>query len=206
MVSYFVQNVRRGARLAWAACVLALLGPPLLVWVVRGFALAAHCTPGPAPCRGFALGEALRGALTLAWSVGADPVTLIVLGLAAAIAGTILRRPLAGAACLLLLPLAAPILPMAAVYASTYPGCTPSEAGVGDCMLWGAPMGLSFHEAASVPWLVYGFAPYSFALALMLGIVGWFVARPRPAVRALAQAHDPFRVPDYRFDSRRDPF
>jgi hypothetical protein len=188
------------AMLVWAACVALLIGPSVLVWIVRIVALAAQCAPGPDPCRGMALGGGLRDTLGLAWAVGTNTLPLILVALIACIAGLFARRPLLGATTLLLLPLAALMLPMAAVFSSAYDGCQISEAGIGDCTLWGAQMGMSFHEAASVNWQILGFAPYSFALALMLGILGWFFARPKP-VTGHATAN-PFRIPDDRF--RRD--
>ena len=142
------------------------------------------------------LGGGLRDALSLAWSVGTNMIVLFALALTAAIAGLVARHPLLAASSLLLLPLAALILPMGAVYSATYPGCQVSEAGIGDCRLWGAQMGMSFHFAASVPWTIYGFAPYSFSLALMLGAIGWFLLHARPRGHATASAR---RVPDDRF-------
>jgi hypothetical protein len=184
------------ALLVWIAVLVLLLGPSLLVWIVRCVGLAAQCAPGPDPCRGILLGGGLRDALFLAWSVGTNTLFLITATLIAAVAGLFARRPLLGASTLLLLPLATLMLPMAAVYSAMYQGCPVSEAGIGDCTLWGAQMGMSFHLAASVPWLIYGFAPYSFSLALMLGIIGWFFARERPPGHATARAH---RFPDDRF-------
>lgn len=182
----------------WAACVALLLGPSLLVWIVRAVALAAQCAPGADLCHGIALGGGLRDALTLAWLVVSNTLFLIVVSLIAAVASVFARRPLLGASTLLLLPLGALMLPMAAVYSALTGDCHVSEAGIGDCTLWGAQMGMSFHTAASVPWLIYGFAPYSFSLALMLGIIGWFVTREKP-VHATASAQ---RYPDERFRHR----
>src|ERR1700710_1072346 len=179
---------RHTARNIWAACVTILLGPSLLVWIVRGVALAAQVAPGPQLCRGMAL--------DLAWSVSTDARLLIALSLVAAVACLFARRPLLAASTLLLLPLAAPLLPMAAVYSAMYQGCPVSEAGIGDCTLWGAQMGMSFHTAAGVNWLVYGFAPFTFALSLMVGIIGWFLTRTRPLGHATANPH---RFPDERF-------
>ena len=36
--------------------------------------------------------------------------------------------------------------------------------------------------------MIYGFVPYSFALALMIGVLGWFLSRPKPppAIHATA--------------------
>jgi hypothetical protein len=50
-------------------------------------------------------------------------------------------------------------------------------------------MGRSFHAAAIVPDMIYGFVPYSFALALMLSLMGWFLARPKPLPPQHATAH-----------------
>jgi hypothetical protein len=187
---------RNTALLIWLAFVALLLGPSLLVWTVRGIGAAAQCAPGPELCHGIALGGGLRDALLLAWSIGSNTLFLVAAALSAAIAGMCARRPLLGASTLLLLPLATLMLPMAAVYSAAYEGCAVNEAGIGDCRLWGVHMGMSFHLAANAPWLIYGFAPYSFSLALMLGIVEWFFARERTRGHATARAH---RFPDDRF-------
>jgi hypothetical protein len=184
----------------WMACIAILLGPSLLVWVVRGVALGAQCAPGPDLCQGMMLGGGLRDALSLAWSLGTNMLALFGLALTAAIAGLVARHPMLAASSLLLLPLAALILPMMAVYSATYDGCAVSDAGIGDCKLWGAQMGMSFHFAASVPWTIYGFAPYSFSLALMLGAVGWFLVHARP--KGHATASPPRRFADDRFTQR----
>ena len=184
----------------WAACVAILLGPSLLVWIVRGVALAAHCAPGPDICQGMALGGGLRDALFLAWSVSTDTTILISVALTAAVAALFARRPLIAALSLLLLPPLSLILPMAAVGASMYQGCPVSEAGIGDCTLWGAQMGMSFHIAASVQGLIYGFVPYTTALALMLGATGMFLMHARPASgHATANPHS---ISDDRFRHR----
>jgi hypothetical protein len=171
----------------WAVCSVVLLAPSLLVWIVRGVAIGAHCAPGPELCLGIALGDMLRDALAIAWMVGADSLLLVSLALVAALAGVFARRPLLGAMTLLLLPLATLMLPMAAVYSANYPGCSVDENGIGDCALWGSKMGASFHAAANVFWQIYGFAPYTFALSLMLGLSGWFCLRPRGESRARIQ-------------------
>lgn len=172
---------RRLAPLIWTLCVALLIGPSALVWILRGIAYGAACAPGPELCRNMPLGDGLRVALDLAWTLPNNALLLIAVAVVATIAGFFARRPLLGALCLLILPVAALILPMLAVFSAVYPGCNVNEAGVGDCLLWGAKMGMSFHAAAVVPWMIYGFAPYSFALALMLGLLGWFFALPRPA-------------------------
>lgn len=184
----------------WRAGVAVLLAPSLLVWLLRGAALAARCAPGPGACHGIALGAGFRDTLSLSWLLGTNTPVMIAIALVASIAALIARRPLLAAATLLLLPLTTLILPMLAVASATYPGCTIDEGGVGDCTLWGAQMGMAFHDAASVTWLIYGFAPYTFSLALMIGVVGLFLARMRPMGHATANPHG---FPDERF-SRRD--
>jgi hypothetical protein len=185
----------------WAACVGFLLGPSILVWIVRAVAMAARCAPGPQLCHGIALGGGLRDSLNLAWTIGGNSTFLITIALVATIAGLMARRPLLAAITLLLLPLAVLMLPMAAVYSAKYTGCYVNESGIGDCALWGAQMGMSFHAAADVSWQIYGFAPYSFALALMLGLLGWFFVRPRSVPHATAHAR---RIHHERF-THRDP-
>jgi hypothetical protein len=199
---------RRAGRNTFVACVGLLLGPSLLVWAVRGIAAAAQCAPGPELCRGVALGGALREVLSLAWALGTNTWLLLGVAVLAALAAMFMRRPLLGATTLLILPLAALTAPMAAVYSALYQGCIISESGVGDCLLWGAQMGTSFHNAANVPWLIYGFAPFSFALSLVLGILGWFIVRKSPG-QGQASTRSPgptsFRVPDYKFTDRDRP-
>ena len=78
-----------------------------------------------------------------------------------------------------MLPLAALVLPTLAVYTALYSGYEANEAAVGDCRLWGAAMGMSFHRAALAPWIIYAMVPYCFALALMISAIGFFFFRPR---------------------------
>ncbi|HEY0107355.1 MAG TPA: hypothetical protein VGB91_14840 [Rhizomicrobium sp.] len=190
---------RHIARNIWAICVAILVGPALMAWIVRLVALGMQCAPGPDPCRGLALGGGLRDALALTWSINGDTALLLAVAFVATIAGLFARRPLMAALTCLLLPLAALIVPMAAVFVSLYPGCTVSEAGIGSCELWGAEMGMSFHSAAGVQWQIYGFVPYTFAVALMLGVVGLFLMRPRPVGHATAHTR---RFPEDRFGGR----
>ena len=167
------------ALMIFMICVGVLLGPSFLVWIIRGVGFAAQCAPGPDLCRGMTLGGGLRDALSLAWGISTDIVLLIVLATIAAVACFSARRPLAGTLCLLLLPLITPVLPMLAVLVSRYDGCEINADGIGNCTLWGAQMGMSFHTAASVPDIVFSLMPYTFSLTLMLGLLGWFFARPR---------------------------
>jgi hypothetical protein len=161
-------------------CIAVLLGPAVLVWLVRAVGFAAQCAPGPDLCRGIALGGGLRDALALAWAVGTDLLLTVVLAVVAAIACFASRRPFLGATCAFLLPVVSPVLPMLAVFVSRFDGCEINPDGVGTCILWGATMGRSFHTAAAIPDMIYNFVPYSFALALMVSILGWFLTRPKP--------------------------
>ncbi len=190
---------RHTARNIWAICIALVLGPALMAWIVRLSALGLQCAPGPDPCRGMTLGGGLRDALGLTWEINANTALLLAIAFIATIAALFARRPLMAALTFLLLPLVALILPMAVVFVSMYPGCTVSESGIGSCTLWGAEMGMSFHTAASVQWQIYGFVPYTFAVALMLGVVGLFLMRPRPMGHATANPH---RFPDSRFEGR----
>jgi hypothetical protein len=158
-----------------------LIGPSILVWIMRGAAAFERCAPGPDLCAGAPLGLGFRDALNIAWALPTNTFLLIIIAVAATIAGLFARRPLLAAASLLILPVASLVLPMVAVSSAHYDGCTIDESGVGDCMLWGAKMGMSFHTAAQVPGLIFDFFPYTAALALMLGLLGWFFSQPRPA-------------------------
>jgi len=169
---------RTNAKTFWCLCAVLLVAPSLLVWFVRGVGFAFRCAPGPALCHGFTLGGGLRDALDLAWLIGANPSTAVFIAFAGAVAALIARRPLTAGLSLLLLPIAAIMLPTLAVWASKYDGCQINEAGVGDCTLWGAQMGMAFHQAARTYDLIYGIAPYSFALALMVGVIGFLFFRP----------------------------
>lgn len=163
----------------WGLCAALLAGPPLLVWIVRLTAFGAACTPGPSLCHGMALGGGLRDTLALAWILGAHTGPALAVALFAAIAALSERRPLLASMGLLLLPIAAVLLPIAAVSVSLYPGCAANEDGIGDCILWGAHMGMSLHEAAATTSGLSDTMPYGFALALMVGAVGFVFCRPK---------------------------
>jgi hypothetical protein len=183
-------NNSRTALTIWGVCVAVLLGPSLLVWVVRGAAFAVQCQPGPTLCHGMMLGAGLRDALTLAWGVSTNTFFLIAISIAATLAAFVARHPLLGTLSLLLLPILALVLPMFAVLTARYGDCAVNNDGIGNCTLWGAQMGMSFHTAAGVPDIIYGLMPFSFSLTLMLGLLGFFFARPRehqPAPHLSAQ-------------------
>ncbi len=179
----------------WFLCCLAMLAPSLAVWAIRGGAYALHCNPGPQLCGGLTLGAWLRQALEIAWALPTNSLVLLAIAFTGAIAAVFARRFLLGALTLLVVPILASVLPMIAVLMSTYDNCPVNEGGVGDCPLWGANMGMAFHHAANVNDLVYGFAPYTFAAALMLGVLGWFVTRPKPRREVTAAS---MRMPERR--------
>lgn len=164
----------------WWLCAALLLGPSLLVWTVRLIALAMHCAPGPLPCRGISIGDGFQDTLDLAWFIGANAAACLAVGFVAAIAALKLRRPAMAGISVLLLPPAALVLPTLAVFTTLYNGCEINDAAVGSCAVWGAAMGMTFHRAAMAPWIIYGIVPYAFALALMIGAIGFLFFRPRP--------------------------
>lgn len=170
---------RHAALGVWALIAAIFLGPSLLAWIVRASAFGLGCAPGPAECHGLALGGGFRDTLNLAWLIGTNTVFVVLLGVLAAITALCARRPLLAALSALVLPICALALPTLAVFVSRYHGCAVNEAGIGTCRLWGAQMGMSFHTAATAPWLLYDIVPYSFAAALMLGLIGWAFCRER---------------------------
>jgi len=161
----------------WGLCAALLVGPSVLVWIVRLSALG--CEPGPGLCHGLALGGGLRDTLALAWIIGSNSFLALVIALVSAGLALSLRKPLMASMGLLLFPIAAVLLPIVAVYASMYDGCQINEDGIGDCVLWGAKMGMSFHEAAVVAAGLSDTMPYSIALALMVGVVAFVFFRPK---------------------------
>jgi hypothetical protein len=169
----------------WGLCAALLLGPSILVWFVRGTALALSCAPGPALCSGLELGGGLRDTLDLSWFIGENALFALAIAFTAAVLALIMRRPLLAALSPLVLPLAALAFPTLAVYASTYSGCQINEDGIGDCALWGTHMGMTFHHAAQASATLYDIVPYSFALALMVGFIGFLFFRPNPTVPEL---------------------
>lgn len=171
---------RRSTLMPWALCVAVMLVPALLVWIVRLTALFSGCAPGPDLCHGMALGAGLRDALNLSWVVSTSPFLLGALGLLAMFLAFRVCRPLTGTLSLLLLPLLAPTLPILAVLFSRYDGCSISSEGIGSCQLWGAAMGSSFHHAATARDVMFAIFPYTFALTVMLGVLGFVFARPKP--------------------------
>lgn len=187
----------------WGVCTTLLLGPSLLVWIVRGIGYGANCAPGPDLCQGMMLGGGLRDTLGLAWSVSTNTLFLIAVSLIATLAAFCARRPMVGTLSLLLLPVLALALPMLAVRSAMFDGCQVNNDGIGTCMLWGAQMGMSFHTAATVIDILVAITPYSFALSVMLGLIGWFFARPRPPKPL---QHTGMQMHMHRFGEPTNPF
>lgn len=170
---------RRREIAAWLVCVALLVVPSVLVWFVRGAAMAMSCDPTPDLCRGMALGGGMRDTLELAWFVGLDTLLCVGIAFLAAIAALKARRPLLAALSMLLLPILALGLPAFAIYTVTTADCMPNEAGVGQCLLWGAKLGMSAHDAILAENALFDLVPYTFSLALMVGMVGFLFFRPR---------------------------
>lgn len=173
------QEPRHYAFLIWTACACILLVPSLLVWFVRVVALALQCAPGADICRGLALGGGLRDTLNLAWFVGDNTTVTFLLAIVGAVAALIAMRPLLAALTLLLMPILALLVPTLAVLSALYDGCKASETGVGSCVLWGQQMGMSVHRAAMTTGPIYDIVPFSFSLALMIGVIGFLFFRPK---------------------------
>jgi hypothetical protein len=166
--------------MVWTSCVALLVVPAILAWFVRGTAYAMSCAPGPDACRGIALGGGMRDALNLGWTISLNTLICVLVSLVAALAALKARHPLLAALTMLLLPTAALALPAFAVFTVTNADCMPNEAAVGECVLWGTKMGMSVHNAVMAEYDLFGMVPYTFALALMVGVVGFLFFRPRP--------------------------
>jgi hypothetical protein len=161
--------------------VAGVLGPSLLVWLVRIAALTLRCAPGPALCHGMAIGGGLRDTLGLAWLAAWDTRLSLAVALVAAVAAYRLCRPLTAGLTVALLPLGALFLPALAVFSAAYPGCEPNEDGIGDCVLWGAQVGVDFHRASMMTAPLYAVAPYCISLGVMVAAIGLLFFRHRKA-------------------------
>ena len=162
----------------WCACVAVLIVPGLLAWFVRGTALALSCDPTPDVCHGMALGGGLRDALELAWFIGLDKLVCIGIAFVASLAMLKARHPLTASLTMLLVPVAALALPASSVLTAWNADCMPNEEAVGDCLLWGAKLGMAAHDAVKAEYAIFAMAPYIFALALMIGVIGFVFFRP----------------------------
>ena len=185
---------QRSSLRAWALCVAVLIGPSVLVWAVRLTALFTGCAPGPGLCHGMTLGAGLRDTLGLAFLVASNAWLVVGLSLAATLIAFRACRPLLGTLSLASLPILAPMLPILAVLASRYHGCSADT--IGSCQMWGAAMGFTFRDAAAAREVLYSIYPYTFALTVMLGIIGFCFARPKPPVQAMADGRHRFDETD----------
>jgi hypothetical protein len=172
----------------WALCVAVLIGPSALVWAVRLTALFAGCSPGAELCHGLALGGGLRDSLGLAFLLATNGWLVIAISLAATLIAFRACKPLLGTLSLLSLQILTPILPILAVQISRHAGCNADT--IGACVLWGASMDFTFRDAAAAREVLFALVPYTFALTVMLGVIGYFFARPKmPRVTAHAHHH-----------------
>lgn len=167
------------ARHVWAFIVAALVLPVLAAWLIRGGFAIAGCEPAAAACLddpANAIGSsALKATLDIAWLMGSTDIVTLGLTTLAAMAAIIGLRPIHAALTVLIVPLAALLLPVWLVGQTAYNGCAVSEGRVGDCILWGAHMGDTFHAAATAPALIYTYTPFAVAGALVAGLLGWIV-------------------------------
>lgn len=170
--------IEHAAAIVWWLCVVLLIAPPLLAWLMRAIAFAASCQPGADPCVSEAVSLILRGTLSLAWALTGSIFWLLFISVVATLAAFFQRRPFTGTLTLFLLPIFALTLPMLVVYVSKYDGCAINPDGVGNCVLWGTRMGRSFHDAAMVQDRLFDLMPTLASLTVMLGILGWFFAHP----------------------------
>jgi len=156
----------------WFIGFAILIVPGILVMFVRGVAYGLHCAPGPQVCHGLPVGEALKDTLQLSWFIAMDTLFSIGVAFLASLAALKARRPLLAALTMLIVPMLALVLPWLGVYTSLHSDCAPNEEGVGDCVLWGAHMGMSVHNAATAEQIVFNTVAYTFAIALMIGALG----------------------------------
>jgi hypothetical protein len=182
------------ARHVWLFVVAALTLPVTAAWIVRGIFAVAGCEPAAAACMSdpanAILAAAFKATLDIAWLMGSMPELTLGLTTLATVAAIIGLRPIHAAVTVLVVPLAALLLPVWLVGSTAYPGCAVNEAQVGDCILWGAHMGDTFHNAAIAPSLIYTYTPFAVAGALVAGLLGWIVYW---GARQMAKPPHPFK-------------
>lgn len=171
-------SIKRIAVWVWAVSSFLLVGPSLLGWLVRLISSAAMCAPGPAPCTVVPFGGILQILLSVSWTMTGSSVVVLMLSLIATLGLFVQHRPMEGTISFFLLPIFALALPMLLVFVSKYDGCAINADNVGSCVLWGNAMGGSFHAAATVQRRLYDLMPHLAGFTVMLGLMGWFFARP----------------------------
>lgn len=164
----------------WWFAVATLLLPAILAWFVRGTAFAIGCTPGAGQCLAGGtfeglLGASFQGLLDMAWLVGAVAPVTLGLTLAAGLAAIVAARPIRAALTVLLVPMAALMLPIWLVGVSADPGCHAANT-VAHCVLWGRAMSASIARAGPALELTYTYVPLGVAAALVAGLLGCIVA------------------------------
>jgi len=182
---HFAEEAPRGngfanfARHLWLFVVAALTLPVAAAWLARGAFAALGCEPAAAQClsdpANAILIAAFKATLDIAWIMGTTPLLTLGLTTLATVAAIIGLRPVHAALTVLVVPLASLLLPVWLVGQTAYRGCAVSEAKIGDCVLWGAHMGETFHNAAIAPALIYTYTPFAVAGALVAGLLGWIV-------------------------------
>lgn len=170
-------NLKRIAMWTWLVCAFLLLGPSLIGWVVR-LGASAMCTPGPEPCTAVPFGGIEQILLSAAWAMSNSGIVLLLISVIATLALFVQRKPMEGTISFFLLPIFALALPMLLVFVSKYDGCPINADRIGSCILWGNSMGVSFHTAATVQRRLYDLMPHLAGMTVMLGLLGWFFARP----------------------------
>jgi hypothetical protein len=167
------------ARHVWLFIVLALTVPVLAAWIIRGAFAVLGCEPAAAACledpANAIMGSALKATLDIAWLMGTTDIVTLGLTTLAAMAAIIGLRPIHAGLTVLIVPLAALLLPVWLVSQTAYSGCAVSEGRVGDCVLWGTHMSDTFHAAATAPALIYTYTPFAVAGALVAGLLGLIV-------------------------------
>lgn len=178
----FAHNHRKALAL-WTLCVAIAIGPSLAVWLLRLAGAVGGCAPGPALCHGTALGEGLKAALALCWMITLNGVVPVVLSIVASLLAFRAYRPMLGTLTLLIMPVATLVLPLLAVHFTRYANCPVAADGMGSCEVWGASMGMAFHNAVAARDLIFNIVPYTFSFTVMGGLAGFFLthAKPRPA-------------------------
>ncbi|MGQ0741336.1 MAG: hypothetical protein ACT4OG_03445 [Alphaproteobacteria bacterium] len=172
-------GVSAAATRVWIAGLAILLAPAIAAWALRGIGFILQCDPAAASCLGepfdTVLAAALRGSLDLAWFVSTTVPLALGIVFLAAMAAIIALRPVSAGLTVLIAPLAVLLLPILLINATRYDGCQINADGLGECTVWGQPMGMSFHSAEIAPQFIYTYAPLAVSGAVVIGLLGAIV-------------------------------
>lgn len=165
---------------AWltALAVAGALLPAGLGWVVLGLGAILGCPTEAPGCAGLPLGPWLKWSLDWAWlwAVGGAAFPAIAVLIGGMIRVRFWMVFLAAG-----LPPLAWLLPMTVVMQAAHAACMVNEGGVGDCVVWGTSMGMTFHAAPVVGWMAVLVFPASGAGALLgVLVVGARAIAKRP--------------------------